>query len=158
MKQLTFICALFLTYTTIGQESVTTDLIDVNQNHSTSWKTYVNTNQIKIEFKFVECQQNIGFDKEFMMIRVKNKTNQSIQLEWRSDQYYNDVCLTCAYPEEYTYQLTLAPNEAIEPDCGMETERKLRLFSRFNDVNYQGIEENLTDFQLSNLTFNQLNQ
>lgn len=158
MKQLTFICALLLTYATFGQESVTTNLVDVQLNHPTNWKTYINNNLVKIEYKFVECAQNIGYDQEFMMIRVKNKTNQTIQLEWRSDQFYNDVCRTCSYPDEYTYQLSLSPNEVIEPDCSLETERKLRLFSRFTDSNYNGVEENLSDFQLSNLTINQLNQ
>lgn len=157
MKQLFFMCALFLVSASYGQISVGTNIVDVQTNHPSSWKTYINHNLIKIEYKFVDCEQNIGYDQEFLLLRVKNKSNKEIQIEWRSDQYYNDACLTCSYPAEYTYRLKLGPNETIEPDCSLETERTLRIFSKFIDPNYTGVHEPLTDFELSNFIITELN-
>lgn len=152
-----FITALIVTIIgahVIAQESINTSLIEVKPNYSNSWQVYTNHSDVKVEYKFSECDFNSGLDKELLIFKVTNKTSEEITLTWHIELYYGGSCNTCAYPSEYTRQVTIPANGEVEGTCTPYTNEPLNVFSKFIDPNYTKGSEALHKFKLGNLTIN----
>ncbi|MBL1279366.1 MAG: hypothetical protein COA33_003800 [Fluviicola sp.] len=130
---------------------IPTNVLLTKTNFSTEWATYIENENIKVEYKHIDCKPTSGYDFESVLLQITNKTNQTIELNWVIDLYYNGECKTCDYPIEYSRSVSLSPNSTITGDCDRQSDRALNLFSRFNDVNYSKGDQ-LTGFQLSALT------
>lgn len=142
----------FLSY---SQQVIQTDTINLLNNHSTAWRTYFENDQVLIEYKTTDCDPAMGYDFEQVILRFANKTTTKIDLDWHIHLYYDKKCLTCNYPMEYARSIRLGANESIEGNCNRETIDELKLFSKFNDVNYSAGAK-LTAFQLMTLTITAL--
>lgn len=142
----------FLSY---SQQVIQTDTINLLNNHSTAWRTYFENDQVLIEYKTTDCDPAMGYDFEQVILRFANKTTTKIDLDWHIHLYYDKKCLTCNYPMEYARTIRLGANESIEGNCNRETIDELKLFSKFNDVNYSAGAK-LTAFQLMTLTITAL--
>ena len=154
MKALLAICALMLCGISYAQESIITTTVPVSKNiDASSWATYVETADFKIEYIKVDCDPNSGMDFEGIILRFKNLTSNEITLDWHWDLVYDVTCRTCGY-DEYDRTLTLAPNEVKEGDCNVKTNITLDLFVRFIDAAYSKGEE-LTPFTMTDLTISQ---
>lgn len=106
---------------------------------------------VKIEYVFTDCDPNIGYDYEGVMLRVTNKTATGVQLSWKKSLYYDGSCATCGSEHEGGYTLNLNPGESVEGDCDPQPEYDIKILSKYNDVNFsQGNQ--LTAFQLERLT------
>jgi len=140
----------------IAQQEYSAQLITFNapSEKATDWTTYIDNELFQIEYVFANCDPNVGFDYEGVMLKITNKTSSKLQLSWHKILHYAGTCRTCDYPEEYSFSLSLAPNEVLEADCDPQTGYDLKFFSRFIDAQYsQG--DQLTSFQLLNLTATQ---
>lgn len=131
--------------------SIPTSTVDLKTNYSTEWVTYVDNQDFSIEYKFIDCDPEMGYDFETAVLRFKNKTNQKLEFSWHIDIYRGEVCKTCAYEFEYSRTIVLGSNEVIEGDCVRNSNNQLKVFSKFIDANYTK-GERLTMFQLNNLT------
>lgn len=138
---------LFLNLCSFSQEKSEAKL-----DHSIrEWKVLKSEPNVTIEYQFSDCEATIGYDKEIIQLRISNTSTEKIQLDWHMYLFYNGVCKTCDYPQEYKYTLTLEPNQSLSGDCVMGSDHRLTIFSKFNDPNYTG-GSFLTDFDFHNLT------
>jgi hypothetical protein len=150
MKSLLFILILLSTCRLSAQSQLPTDTINLIDNHSTTWRTYFENDQIRIEFISSNCEPSMGYDFEQVNFKFINKTSTKLDLNWHIHLYYDKKCLTCNYPDEYARTIQLLPNETLEGNCDRETINELKLFSKFIDVNYSK-GAILTSFQLASL-------
>ena len=151
MKSLLFILILLSTCRLSAQSQLPTDTINLIDNHSTTWRTYFENDQIRIEFISSNCEPSMGYDFEQVNFKFINKTSTKLDLNWHIHLYYDKTCLTCNHPMEYSRTIRLIGNETLEGDCRRETPDELKLFSKFNDANYSK-GAILTSFQLAFLT------
>ena len=115
------------------------------------WTEYYTDSLITIDFKFVSCDPPIWFNKEQLILRFTNRTSGKLSVKWHSHNYYDKNCNSCNYPDEYTQEISMGPGQVLVGDCDIYSDKKLKIFSRFNDPNYSK-GSNLTSFKLDNLT------
>ena len=119
--------------------------------YSDTWINLTRNPDFQIDFKLSKCDPEIGYDQELILLKVKNTGTEKATISWHAILYYNGVCKTCDYPEEYTFSVELNPNEEVEGICGIYENSSLQIFSKFLDDRYTG-GSRLSDFQLKNLT------
>lgn len=134
--------------------TVQIDISDVAADNPTDWTTYINNATFKIEYKMVNCDPSKGFDFEAVFFKITNKTSDKLGFAWHKHLYYANVCRTCSFQLEYSYDMSLGPNEIVEGDCDSQTGYHLKLFSRFNDADYSSGDA-LTAFKLNSLIVTQ---
>ena len=134
-----------------NQQIISSPSVEVQSTHEADWQVYVQHESFKIEYKFVNCDPAMGYDNESVLLRVTNLTGNKIQLTWINNNFYDKVCNSCNYPNEYFNELSLAPNQQLEGACDIYADKKLKIFSKFNDVNYSKGKQ-LTSFKLADLT------
>lgn len=151
MKKLLLI-ANFLTFSFIAlnQQNISSPSVEVISSHGNEWNVYVQQENFKIEYKFVNCDPSMGYDNESIVLRITNFTENKIKLTWVSNNFYDKVCNSCNYPDEYFNELILSPNQQVEGTCDIYADKKLKIFSKFNDVNYSKGKQ-LTSFKLADL-------
>lgn len=119
---------------------------------SGQWAEYFSNDQLTIEYKFIACDPEIGFDKEQVILKMTNHTNDELKLDWHLLLDYNNECKTCDFPEEYTYHTFLKPNQSKEGDCSIHSEAyEFKMFSKFLDDRAKQ-KDKLTSFTLSEFT------
>ena len=131
---------------------ISTNHVSTSDINSFDWITYVDNQEVKIEYKRTDCDLNSGLDKQYFLLRVSNKTQNEISVNWEMDLFYNDDCKTCGIGE-YEWQIDLGAHQSVEGECTNGSENKLRMFSKFIDANYSNPAE-LTGFKFGNLTVN----
>ena len=132
------------------QQQIQTININTKDSHPIEWEIYFENDQIKVEYKFSECDPEMGYNTELVLLKCTNLTPNKLSLNWHEILYYDKICKTCDFPEEYLYSVDLGPNELLEGNCSIYSKYQLQIFSRFNDVNSSnGVI--LTSFSLSNL-------
>lgn len=117
------------------------------------WRSLEQNDTYSVDFRYADCDPSIGFNKEIIQLRFTNKSDQKIELKWHVYKYFNGVCTSCDYPEEYTYSIMLEPNKSVSGDCSLECDAALTIFSRFIDPGYKGNQQ-LTNFELHGLSVN----
>jgi hypothetical protein len=117
------------------------------------WTNYSSSNNVSIDYRFADCDEAIGYDKEVVQLKVTNNSTDKVELNYHIYLYYNGVCKTCDYPQEYVYKVVLEPNQTLEGSCDLEYDSRLTYFSRFKDAGYKGNQQ-LTNFELHGLTIN----
>lgn len=136
----------------INLHAVAQEKSEKKLDHSVrEWEVYKSDQNCLIEYRFADCEASIGYDKEIIQFRISNTSSEKIQLDWHMYLFYNGVCKTCDYPQEYKYELTLEPNQIVSGDCALGSDHRLTIFSKFNDPKYTGGSQ-LTDFDFHNLT------
>lgn len=151
MKPLLTILLVFLYGVASAQETVSTSTVVVSKNTPvTTWVTYLETENLKIEYTLMDCFPNSGLDFQNVMLRFTNLTGAQLDLTWHLDLDFDGSCKTCS-SDEYDRSLTLQANEVQEGNCDTKTGMTLDLFSKFIDPAYtKGAE--LTAFKLADLT------
>jgi hypothetical protein len=116
------------------------------QAQTLSWSSVFSNAKVEISEAVTNCTYDYSpmDNSESILLRVKNKTANSVTLKFRLDSYFNGECLTCAN-EEYIVTVKLGPNATITGSCGAEaTETQLRLvvFKRYTSRdNFQVFDE-----------------
>lgn len=119
---------------------------------SDEWQLYYFNEDIRIEYQLVQCDPEIGFDNESVIIRVTNRTDSKMTLEWHMQRYNDGECNTCNYPDEYHYVIDLAPHSEMTGDCSVYGVNQLKIFAQFIDANYTKGKK-LTAFQLADCSY-----
>ena len=148
MKTLFVLTSIVLcSFLSFSQEKSIKNKLD---NSIRNWTELKSFDQVSIDFKFEDCDASMGYDKEVIHLKITNKTSEKITMTWHMWLYFNGVCKTCDYPQEYTYTLNLEPNQTLEGDCSLNSDNRLSIFSKFNDSRYTG-GSYLTDFDMHNM-------
>jgi hypothetical protein len=151
MNKLLTLLAIILCSYVFSQVQYSTDSVTISQNKPTDWELYIYNEDFKIEYKFVDCDPDMGYDFETVILRITNETNQKLEFSWHIDIYREGTCRTCDYEDEYRRTIVVAGDEVIEGDCVRNSNIELKVFSQFNDVLYSKGAK-LTGFQLSDLS------
>ena len=138
-----------------SQQSISTLKVTLESNYPSQWVSYVDNQEFSIEYKFIDCDPEMGYDFQTAIFRITNKTNQKLDLSWHIDIYREGICKTCDYDFEYSRSIILDPNQVIEGDCVRNSNIQLKVFSQFNDANYT-TGAKLSGFQLNNLSVESL--
>lgn len=147
-RYLTLIFISLLSSASFTQENTSKSKLD----HSIiEWTILKTVGEVQIEYRFANCEREIGYDKEIIELRFTNNSDENISINWHMYLYYNGICKTCDYPQEYKYSIALSPNQILSGDCALDADHQLTIFSKFNDPNYTG-GSLLTDFELYDLT------
>ena len=109
MTKLTTILVIFIAGFTFAQQ-YSTDLVSFPKTHLNGWVTYISNENFEIEYQFIECDPAVGYDHEAIILRVTNKTVNTLDLNWYIDMYRDGTCTSCAFPLEYSRTIQLAPN------------------------------------------------
>ena len=118
-------------------------------NEKYDWELYKEIQGVEIYTKIQECH-NIKYDthKECYLLKFVNTTQSEVQISWKPNLWYNDICRTCDInSDEYNYTLLISANESIEGNCDINNQ-KLKIFRRF--LNYRDKSE-LTKYELVNI-------
>jgi hypothetical protein len=150
-KYLIALTVLILSTNCFSQEENSTNLIAVPEESSTDWQVYYSNNQITIDYKFENCDPEMGYDQQQVILKVTNHTDSKLEISWHALLYFNDKCRTCDYEDEYTFYVGLAPNETKSGSCSVYSQDfQLKIFSKFTDANATN-EKVLSSFDLSNI-------
>lgn len=137
-----------LSFISNAQDVKTTIKLDEKLDNSIKdWASLSSPSEVQIDYKFDKCDPEIGYDVEKVLLQFTNTTDNTIQLKWHLILFYNDVCKTCDYPQEYTFEITLTPNETVSGNCSLNADHKLTIFSKFLDDRYK-VKNELTSFEL----------
>ncbi len=142
MKHTLLISFIFISVLAIAQKNVTQE-----QTLGDSGLLYEDSS-VSISYNKVNCYPRIGFDQEVLILTFQNFSEQNIKLSWHSILFYNGVCKTCDYPEEYTFELELKANEILTGNCD-DFDQRFVVFSKFIDSGYKG-NAKLTNIKLEN--------
>ena len=152
MNRLILLLIVAATSVVYGQQTtnvITPSVTCKTADKSGQWVEYFSNDQLTIEYKFVECDPEIGFNEEKVLLKMTNHTADELKLDWHVLLEYNTVCKTCDFPEEYGYHVFLKPNQTKEGDCSIHSEAyEFKMFSRFTDPRAKAKDE-LTSFTLS---------
>lgn len=124
--------------------------------YSDAWTNLLSNPGFQIDYKLSKCDPEIGYDQELILLKVKNTSTEKATISWQAILYYNGVCKTCDYPEEYTFSVELNPNEEVEGICGIYENSSLQIFSKFLDDRYTG-GSRLSDFYLKSSAITPVN-
>ena len=119
----------------------------------TTWKLYIQLDEISIYYKTDKCFPNQGFDEELIMLRFVNTSANTITISWKEQLWYNDNCYNCnSESEEYNHELSIPAITVIEGTCERLNNAFLTLFVQFIDKNYHSKNPQLlTKFELVNI-------
>lgn len=160
MKKTALIISL-LVISTYGfsQSAYKVPLVSTADNTPSNWTSYVSDSLFDVEYKFIQCEHEIGYDQEYLIFRITNKTDYKLTLMWDMILHYNGKCKTCGYDykEEYRYVSGVHANETVEGECELGSEYTLKIFSKFINTD-KPIEDHLTAFQLGELKIEKCNK
>jgi len=123
-------------------------------NYPTEWKLYKSVQFIDIYYKYSDCSDpSNGFYPEYILFKVKNKTDKKIYTYWEYTANYDDKP-SMASPDENLVQVKLQPNEVIEGTCANYHKTRLGIFVRLKNRQNLGL---LTNFDLNEIKEFKLN-
>lgn len=118
-----------------------------------TWSLIKSQGGVNIYQKISHCEYNMGFDQERVILKYENTTANTVSIIWDFEIWMDGDCRTCDDPMgEYHKVLELQPNESVEGACARETDPRLFVFSKFDDVNNTSVNEELTHFDFANLS------
>lgn len=113
---------------------------------SENWYTLTSTPAYKIEYRSQYCERlEDDLDRNNLIVRITNLSNNDLQIEYFNDLYYNDKCLTCnSESEEVKTSVRIKAGQSVEGHCD-DTNSSLRHFINFTEIENQSV---LTKFDV----------
>lgn len=99
---------------------------------NSNWNILQHTEQFEIAARKVNCTDaSKGISKEYLFLKISNKTNETIALEYKLEKWYDGVCSNCdAGAENGLYKLEIEANKNMQATCENYRDRKLAVFSK----------------------------
>lgn len=117
------------------------------------WTEYTTFGEIKIDYKYEECNSSSVKNQILVLFRFTNLTSQKKNLSWTLEVYRNDECVNCSRIEnpEYSHELTLEANEVVQGSCNSKENKALYVFGNFVKLSPGMSDQKLTGFKFINL-------
>ncbi len=114
------------------------------------WKQIQSVDGITIFSRKGDCNQpKVASYTEEVYLKFTNTTDQVVYVEWSYDVTYGDKCYNCdGENQEMTQTIKLQPNSSIEGVCGDKNDLRLRIFSKFTNMDNP---EPMTDYNVKNV-------
>lgn len=122
----------------------------IPENKNNEWKLYHSNNAVDIFFKYADCNLEMGYDQEWVLLKFINKTEQQKIIEYDKIIEIDSVCITCEYSAEYHMTINIKPNEIIEGSCSIYDNASSHFYSKMIEPGVN-ITSKLTRFELGNL-------
>ena len=104
MKNILCLTSLLLSFFATSQ--VSTGFVATSDLTTFDWVTYIENEEVILEIKRSDCYVNSGLDKQYFLIRVTNKTQNAVNVNWVMELFYNGDCKTCGI-DEYVWEVDL---------------------------------------------------
>lgn len=118
MKKLLKFLGITIVIFTISSFSYTTN----------DWVSYFENEEIKIESSSFLCDKPADdIHNKYVVLKVTNKTNKAIEVSFKKELWYNDICTTCTENKEFETKISLQPNEIKQADCESKT-KELKIY------------------------------
>ena len=120
---------------------------------SEDWSLYADDGGVQVYFKKVQCNPEMGFDNESIMLKLVNSSGLNRTIEWDRWLWYNGNCKTCDEADLGDHKtIQLLPGQQLQGGCSVHSNQDLSLFVRFADTQYKNPNPQvLTKFELGNL-------
>jgi hypothetical protein len=117
------------------------------------WTEYITIDGIRIEYKFVECNNDVVNNQILVLLKYTNTTNETRELSWFTKVFRDGDCVNCHRigSAEHEHTLKLVPNEVVAGDSHKRNDRRLYIFSNFIELSPGMSNQRLTDFEMINL-------
>lgn len=115
------------------------------------WKLYKEVSGLQIYSADLPCNDNQnGIHNQFICFQFLNTSNETMNISWQHELWYNDKCITCDKPanNENSYIITLLPGESVEGSCDKKSNAGLKIFTGIINSSKGG---KLSKFELKNL-------
>ncbi len=111
------------------------------------WQIKAEQQQVVIKEKKVACNDEAnGIYKEMVMLQVENKNNATVEVSFKKEMWFNNVCNNCdKNSSEYIVNIRLKPNETIEATCNAN--KNISIFSKMLNMK----KSELTKYELKNI-------
>ncbi|NLL27206.1 MAG: hypothetical protein GX259_00245 [Bacteroidales bacterium] len=124
----------------------------VNFKRTEKWQTINKVDGVSFYYKVAACTDSLnGLSNEMVLLKLENKKNIAVKVEWNLFKYYNGKCINCdteKNSENYSF-ITLQPNSAKEGACFDYGVKNLSFLSKM--LNFSSNTSELTDFELKNI-------
>lgn len=112
-----------------------------------SWIPVVSNQDAEISSQVVSCANSAdGIDKNEVLLKVQNKTDQELRLTIEFALSYNENCYNCeGGSPEFQHILILPANESIQGECYQTGRKSLSFMHSF--INIES-DKRLTDFEV----------
>ncbi len=118
----------------------------------TAWQDLWVNDQVVVQYKYADCDLEAGFDQQWVLLRIENRSNAPLTISWDLQLWFNNACKTCDDANgEYHKSIVVEAGTSVEGHCSLKSNRNLSFFSKFTTRDNRTI---LTDFKLANLTLN----
>ena len=74
---------------------ITTPFNDVKSMHKEEWTPHFSNDDFSIEYKFIACDPEMGYDQESVLLKIKNNTSSHLSISWHMILHYDELCRTC---------------------------------------------------------------
>ena len=120
------------------------------QNSDKDWTKLQTKDGVTISYKKGECNLPAdGSYTEEVYLKFTNTSDQLIYVDWAYDVTYGDRCYNCdGSNEEMKTRLKIAPNTSLQGECGDKNDLRLRIFSKFLDMDNP---EPMKNFHIKNV-------
>lgn len=104
----------------------------IAQDVNTNWIITQSNNKFEISAKKLNCvDASKGISKEYLFLKISNKTNKTITLDYKIEKWYDGVCSNCtANAENSPISISLSAKETTSGTCEDYRNRDLAVFSR----------------------------
>lgn len=107
------------------------------ETSSSDWKAIVSNDQVTVFSTVSACSDSPnGIDKNEVVIRVVNKTNQEVTLTLEYSMTYGDKCYNCdGGNSEFQHTIVVPANGSVEGQCYQEGRKALSFLHSFININ-----------------------
>lgn len=103
-------------------------------SQTNNWQLHKEKDNVQIYYSYTECRDpSQGMQQEQVLLRFKNNNNYPVTIKWQLEAWYENKCATCNL-DEYKFELYIPANDGISGECNIYTDPKLRIFSKFLDI------------------------
>jgi len=103
-------------------------------SQTNDWILLNRVDNVDISSGYFECRdESQGFNQEFVLLRFKNNNDYPVKVVWQLEAWYENKCATCGI-DEYRFELIVPAGDAIFGDCNFFGDSKLKIFSKFLDI------------------------
>ncbi len=134
-------------------------ILFTSSSNAEDWQLYVEKKGIRIEFRYIDCDFNMGYDQQWILLKISNTSANTKLVEWKSNLWYNNECKTCNVEgQEYHRIVSVDSGKTLEGACSLHSNGDLTLFVKFIDKQYQSSNPQvLTKFELGDLSITSIN-
>ena len=150
---ITYLIVLFLSFSSVAQEQISTPFIDLETTHPENWENYLTTPDFIIDYRLESCESESLSNQAVVLFRITNITDQSQTINWNKQLWRDGACTNCHDLDspEGAFVVSLLPNESIEGSCSSKENKALYIFRNFMELTPGMSKQTLTGFRLMNV-------